>query len=219
MKKMIIISMFLSLFWLTSCFNVNENANKATTSAETVENKVVNLNMEEKLDAVQKWQEQIVKSESIENLNTWESMEMMDLDNDITLDDDKSKSEDKESHVEVISSNLDETQKVKPLVETKIPWTYKEHDWGSLSSITGNIVLFFHATWCPSCNSADKNLKSSTIPDWLTILKVDYDSSTELKEKYWVVSQHTFVQVDSSWKSIEKWFWWRSIEDITSKLK
>lgn len=63
---------------------------------------------------------------------------------------------------------------------------------------TGTNVIFFHASWCPSCKSSDTDIKAnlSKIPDNLQILKLDYDTSTELKQKYGVTSQHTFVKID-----------------------
>ena len=48
----------------------------------------------------------------------------------------------------------------------------------------GNVVLFFSASWCPTCKEANKNFNASTPPDDLTLLKVDYDSSNDLKKKY-----------------------------------
>ena len=49
---------------------------------------------------------------------------------------------------------------------------------------TGNVVLFFHASWCPSCRALEKDIKENlgVIPTDLRILKVDYDNSKELKQ-------------------------------------
>lgn len=69
----------------------------------------------------------------------------------------------------------------------------------------GKVVLNFSAPWCPVCREADKNFKASATPDGLTLLKVDYDSSTDLKKKYGVTYQHTFVQVDKDGKLLKKW--------------
>lgn len=59
-------------------------------------------------------------------------------------------------------------------------------------------VLFFHAAWCPKCVQQDK-----VLADWYpsedfaySVHKVDYDSSAELKQRYGVVQQHTYVMVD-----------------------
>lgn len=95
---------------------------------------------------------------------------------------------------------------------------YKDYSSEILASSEWNIVLAFLATWCPSCVSTDKNLSSQEIPDNLTILKVDYDSNPDLKEKYLVTSQHTFVLVDSKWNMIKKWSWSKNAQDILSKI-
>ena len=71
----------------------------------------------------------------------------------------------------------------------------------------GNVVLFFHAPWCPTCRSADADItkNTATIPAGLSILKTDYDTYDELKKKYGVTYQHTFVQVDAAGNLIKKW--------------
>lgn len=69
----------------------------------------------------------------------------------------------------------------------------------------GQVVLFFNAKWCPDCQTANKNFQKEQIPDGLTILSVDYDKYTDLKKKYGVTYQHTFVQVDANGNQIKKW--------------
>ncbi len=71
----------------------------------------------------------------------------------------------------------------------------------------GDVVLFFRASWCPTCKALDSSIKSSisAIPSGLTILDVDYDNSQALKQKYGVTYQHTLVQVDSKGNLIKKW--------------
>lgn len=66
-------------------------------------------------------------------------------------------------------------------------------------------VLFFYAAWCPSCRQQDENLSQSAIPADLAIFKVDYDNSTELKQKYGVTLQHTFVQIDDASNKLKSW--------------
>ncbi|TSC97056.1 MAG: Uncharacterized protein Greene101449_1322 [Candidatus Peregrinibacteria bacterium Greene1014_49] len=59
-------------------------------------------------------------------------------------------------------------------------------------------VLFFHAAWCPECKKADATLTSWFPSEDFTrsVYKVDYDTAKELKAKYGVIYQHTFVVVD-----------------------
>lgn len=72
---------------------------------------------------------------------------------------------------------------------------------------TGDVVLFFRASWCPNCKVLHENIQAnlSAIPAGLTILDVDYDNSAELKQKYGVTIQHTLVQVDANGSLIKKW--------------
>ena len=86
---------------------------------------------------------------------------------------------------------------------------------------TGKVVLFFHASWCPSCRglnaSIESNLKS--IPEGVTILKTDYDKETELKKKYGVTYQHTLVQVDKDGNMIKKWSGGGSIDNLLTQIQ
>ncbi len=85
----------------------------------------------------------------------------------------------------------------------------------------GDVVLFFHASWCPSCrglnSSIEANLKS--IPEGVTILKTDYDKETELKKKYGVTYQHTLVQVDKDGNMIKKWSGGSSLDSILAQIQ
>ena len=70
-----------------------------------------------------------------------------------------------------------------------------------------DVVLFFAADWCPTCQEATANLEADPagIPAGLAIVRVDYDDSDELKKKYGVTVQHTFVQVDADGNEVAKW--------------
>jgi thiol-disulfide isomerase/thioredoxin len=63
--------------------------------------------------------------------------------------------------------------------------------------LSGNIVLFFHADWCPTCRQAEENFIKSGIPENLTILKVNFDTATDLRKKYSVLTQTSFVSITS----------------------
>lgn len=68
-------------------------------------------------------------------------------------------------------------------------------------------VLFFHAGWCPTCRTAEKEIinRGDELPEDMVIVKVDYDKAKELKDKYVVTYQHTFVLVDDAGEKIIKW--------------
>lgn len=86
---------------------------------------------------------------------------------------------------------------------------------------TGDVVLFFHASWCPSCRALNKNIENNVdaIPDGVTILKTDYDKETELKKKYGVTTQHTLVQVDKDGNLIKKWSGGSKLENLLSEIQ
>ena len=68
-------------------------------------------------------------------------------------------------------------------------------------------VYFFHASWCPICQGIDKEINAdmTKIPAGVTLIKTDFDSSTDLRQKYGVTTQYTFVQVDSSGNETAQW--------------
>lgn len=69
------------------------------------------------------------------------------------------------------------------------------------------VVFFFNASWCSTCKVARDNFESSLdeIPSDMTIVVVDFDNSNELRKKYGVTYQHTFVHIDSKGDAIKKW--------------
>lgn len=94
---------------------------------------------------------------------------------------------------------------------------YKDYDSALLGS-NDDVVLFFHAAWCPSCRAADSNISETGVDDFL-LLKVDYDKYTDLKQKYGVTYQHTFVQVDENGDLIKKWNGSNSVDAIKAKIQ
>ena len=67
------------------------------------------------------------------------------------------------------------------------------------------VVYFFHAPWCPSCRATESAIDADGVPDGLTLVKVDYDSNTQLRQEYGITYQHTFVQVDEDGAQLAKW--------------
>lgn len=68
-------------------------------------------------------------------------------------------------------------------------------------------VLFFHASWCPSCQADNVLLTelSASTDFTYNVAKVDYDTATELKAQYGVTTQHTYVLVDAEGNLVQKW--------------
>jgi thioredoxin 1 len=85
----------------------------------------------------------------------------------------------------------------------------------------GDVVLFFRASWCPTCRALNADIQShlGDIPAGVTILDVDYDNSTALKQKYGVTYQHTLVQVDASGNMIAKWSKSSTLSDLLANIK
>ena len=90
-----------------------------------------------------------------------------------------------------------------------------------LASATHDVVLFFRASWCPTCRAVDADIKAnlSKIPGSLAILDVNYDNSTALKQKYGVTYQHTFVQVDKDGNLIKKWSGSPTLSALVAEVK
>ena len=132
---------------------------------------------------------------------------------------------------EMEEKEMDSDSDVKVEVEAEVdlapvgsnssaPGTYEDYDPSKLSKAnSGDVVLFFHASWCPSCRNQEKDITSGDIPSGLTILKVNYDTETELKQKYGVRLQHSFVQVDAQGNAISKWAGGSTLEDVIKNVK
>lgn len=85
---------------------------------------------------------------------------------------------------------------------------YSPENLAKATQNDGKAVLFFAALkWCPSCQAADRDFKANfdKLPKDVSILMVDYDTATELKNKYAITYQDTFIQVDSQGKEITRW--------------
>jgi len=85
--------------------------------------------------------------------------------------------------------------------------TLADYDGDREAFAATDVVLFFNADWCSTCKVARDNIQAdlASIPAGLTIVVVDFDTATELREKYGVTVQHTFVQVDADGNELAKW--------------
>lgn len=84
----------------------------------------------------------------------------------------------------------------------------------------GKVVLYFSASWCPTCRALDADIVGnlSQIPEDVHILKIDYDSAVELRQKYGVTTQHTLVEVDAEGNQLSKWSGSLTLSALLDKL-
>lgn len=102
------------------------------------------------------------------------------------------------------------------------PGMFTDYDAAKLANANdGSVVLFFHASWCPSCRALESNINANlnNIPNGVTILKTDFDSQTDLKRKYGVTLQHTIVQVDADGNLIKKWSGGSTLSSIVEEIE
>ena len=82
---------------------------------------------------------------------------------------------------------------------------------------SGNTVLFFYAAWCPDCQRTDSSIQETGVPEDINIVKVDYDNANDLRKKYGVTQQHTYVLIGPGGEQLMKWTGSYTAEDIASK--
>ncbi|MDO5720810.1 MAG: thioredoxin domain-containing protein [Actinomycetaceae bacterium] len=68
-------------------------------------------------------------------------------------------------------------------------------------------VLYFTTGWCAECRRTDTAFRQNPdlIPSDVTLIRVDYDVYSNLRELYDVTIQHTFVWVDEDGNLLKKW--------------
>jgi len=98
--------------------------------------------------------------------------------------------------------------------------SYADYSADPAAFSAGPVVLFFHADWCPKCRETKENLTAdpASLPDGLTVVEVDFDTETGLRQKYGVTVQHTFVQVDAGGEKLSVWTGTFTGQDIASKV-
>ncbi len=85
--------------------------------------------------------------------------------------------------------------------------SFSEYEAARDAFAATDVVLFFNADWCSTCKEARDNIQAdlASIPSDLTIVVVDFDAANDLRQKYGVTVQHTFVQIDADGKELAKW--------------
>lgn len=109
------------------------------------------------------------------------------------------------------SGQQDDSSMDKPMMEDKSEMAsplmdFKDMEKSMMLAESAPTVLFFYASWCPSCRAGEKdiNMNASNL-EGINIIQVDYDNSKELQKKYGITSQHTFVQIDPTGEALAKW--------------
>jgi thiol-disulfide isomerase/thioredoxin len=98
-----------------------------------------------------------------------------------------------------------ETRQSATPVSSESPGTYVDYHESIIESTSGTKLLFFHAPWCPQCRSLEADIKAKGVPAGVTIIKVDYDTSQALRQKYGVTLQTTVVRVDDKGELVNKY--------------
>lgn len=85
---------------------------------------------------------------------------------------------------------------------------------------TQTVVYFFAATWCPTCQAfyQDLGTRRQTLPANVALVFVNYDKSYDLKKKYGVTAQHTFVVVGPEGQKKKVWNGSASVAEFAKAL-
>lgn len=85
---------------------------------------------------------------------------------------------------------------------------------------TKRVVYFFAATWCPDCQATYRDLKANgaMIPSDVVVVVVNYDKASELKKKYGITSQHTFVAVGPQGEKKKVWAGTTTVNALVAAL-
>ena len=120
---------------------------------------------------------------------------MMKKDEDATLDNEK------------MTKNIDAMTKDDAMSKQGSYVTLDDYNKDPSKYADSKKVYFFHASWWPICQGIDKEINAdmSKIPAGVTMIKTDFDNSTDLRQKYGVTTQYTFVQVDSNGSETAQW--------------
>jgi thiol-disulfide isomerase/thioredoxin len=121
---------------------------------------------------------------------------MMEKNDDTMME----KEDDKMMEGDHMGDETDNTEEPKAMEKEGQYQAYRE-------GVIGNgmeSVLFFHASWCPYCKTHDGNL-NAWYPgaNLVNVYKIDYDTASDLKSRFGVVQQDTFIRIDGQGNVIE----------------
>ena len=87
--------------------------------------------------------------------------------------------------------------------DTATAGVYREYSDDAVADADGRVLLFFHASWCPQCRAIEDDILTQGVPAGVTILHVDYDTHQDLRQRYGVTLQTTFVEVDAAGEPLQ----------------
>ena len=84
---------------------------------------------------------------------------------------------------------------------------YESPDQLRALAAAGPTILYFHATWCPTCQATMTSFQARwpEVRPGLTLVIVDYDTETDLKSEYGVTYQNTYVQIAADLSRVQIW--------------
>ena len=98
------------------------------------------------------------------------------------------------------------------------PNGYQDYDAQAVAQTDGKRILFFHASWCPTCKALDQNIRAGVVPADLTIFKVNYDTEKDLVRKYGITYQHQLVQIDEAGDKLNQWYGSYTVQQLVDEL-
>lgn len=146
---------------------------------------------------------------------------MVDTDAEVMLEDDAMVEGNMEADEMMEKDGDSMMEKDDAMMEQSAAGTFEAYSEDKLSRANeGTVVLAFLADWCPTCRAlkSDINANLGDIPTGLSILEINYDNASALKQQYGVTYQHTFVEVDAEGNMIQKWSGGNTLESITEKV-
>src|SRR5690606_25613527 len=84
---------------------------------------------------------------------------------------------------------------------------YESLDQLKALAARGAAIVYFHAEWCPVCQSAMLNYRArwDEVQPGITLVLADYDKETALKAQFGVTYQNSYVQVGTDGKALQIW--------------
>ena len=151
----------------------------------------------------------------------FESADTVDSEDVMVKEDDAMEKDGEGDHSDDAMAKGDDAMVKEDDAIVKSSGFFDDYDQELLSNAdSGDVVLAFLADWCPSCRALESNIDDnlSSIPDDLTIIRVDYDDADDLRKKYNVTFQHTLVQVDADGIELQKWSGGNTLQSLQERV-